>query len=179
MSCAHRRGFSLPWAHCHSCAGTGTQPWVLPYKMGYCNEAICSGYQNVVVLVLSLTQTRWNHWRWQQRVFLVDAFSFWLCLFCGCNGQWKRSLDCSYLPICRVLVSLVVLYVPIFGVNAPVELLGDAWCSPWAVGITRLFLFSAAWLCHCYDLPWLLLTELLPLLDHEGKGRVFDFGFKR
>lgn len=60
MSCAHRRGFSLPRTHCHSCVGTGTQPWVLPYKTRCCYRAICFGDQDVVVLVPSPVQSRWN-----------------------------------------------------------------------------------------------------------------------
>lgn len=116
MSCTHRRGFSLPWAHCHSCVSTDTQPWVLPCKTGCCYKAICFGHQDGVIFVPSPTQSRWN------RVAIgagSSRCSWWVLLLfgcvwvlCGCDGQWKRSLD---LPICRILVSLVVLYLPILG----------------------------------------------------------------
>lgn len=183
MSCTHRRGVSLPWAHCHSCVGTGTQPWVLPYKMGYFYEPSALGTR--VWWSLSPAPLRLGGIMWPLVLAAADVPGgcfFFLAVFecfVGAVDNGRGVLIVHICPFAGFLCLWLFCICHFLGVNAPVELLGDAWWSPWAVGITRLFLFSAAWLCHCWDFPWLLLTELLPLLDHEWKGRVFDFGFKR
>lgn len=134
MSCAHRRGFSLPRTHCHSCVGTGTQLWVLPYKTGCCYGAVCFGDQDVI-LVPRPVQSRWN------RVAVgaggSSRCSWWVlffsCVF-GCfDGEMDNRRGVLVVDICPFagFLCLWLFYICQFwGINAPVELLGDVWRSP-------------------------------------------------
>lgn len=138
VSCAHRRGFSLPrtLGSCHSCVGTGTQPWVLPYKTRCCYRAICFGDQDVVVLVPSPVQSRWN------RVAVgagssSSRCSWWVLFFSSVFGCFEGAMDngrgvlvVDICPFAGFLCFWLFYICQFWGVNAPVELLGDVWCSP-------------------------------------------------